>query len=665
MQAEFNANRRAEWEAKNKLKGTDQWMLPSVMAKIDKKAKKHNKRNKSEKKSKKDKKRHRRRSSSSSSSTEEDLKQKKRSKKKKKKQKHSTSSSSSSSDSEDEWVEKKSAVETKPAAPVQPTRDDWMSGMLIPTYGKEKKKEEHKGRKAPNAKDDYVEYDPSKCDRELNRHWKNGNNGLPSAFKRPDSDDDDTASASTRYSAPQASSSKSGNWRKRNEMLEDHKDMEATVQSSQSSSSEASEPEDESQEPTLSNSDFLTDQQINELAAKVIKAELLGDDDRAKELNEKLVRARDFRTNYKERQVAKAKSKEGKPRRAAEEEDERVLLTKTNAKGYSRPLQQGDPDADKWGGRQGRKVKKQKVATHVDGERLRFFGDDDKYTLKQMFEAEKMTTSAESDSQFMKVAAKLRNKNDDLEDIFSEEAQKRVGDEVNEERERSTAIREHQEMQRCLENCDRCFDSPKMEKQLIVSLGENSYISLPSHEGLQMGHCLICPMQHVSCTTMLDEDVWEEVNHFMKSLVKMFRKQGKDCIFFETVRYLNRKPHMTIHCVPSREFEMAAFYFKKAIQESEAEWAQNRQLVDLKKEKKTLRQIIPKGLPYFWVDFGDGQGFAHIVEDQERFPSNFAQEIIGGMLGLDAHTWRRPRKEQNPISKVKQFADWWAPYESK
>lgn len=655
-------------------------MLPSVMAKIDKKAKKH-KRNKSEKKSKKDKKkRHRKRSSSSSSCSEEDLKEKKRSKKKKKR-KHSTSSSSSSDsdESQDEWVEKttaKPAKETAAEKKEEPQRDDWMSGMLIPTYSKEKKEE--KVRKAPNQRDDYVEYDPSKCDRELNRHWKNGNNGLPStsAFKRPDSDEDDRGATSSRNAPKASTSNRSGNWRKVQENVREDETMATTVQSSSSSTSEESDSGDDrpkegeataDKEMTLTNSDFLTDHQINELAAKVIKAEILGDTDRAKELNEKLARAREFRTNYKERQVAKAKvhkEKGGKSSRRQEEEEE-VLLTKTNTKGYSRPLQQGNPDADKWGGRQGRKMKKEKVSTHIDGERLRFFADDDKYSLKQMFEAEKMTTSAESDSQFMKVAAKLRNKNDDLEDIFSEEAQKGVDDGKKDERERSNAIREHQGMQRCLENCDRCFDSAKMEKQLIVSLGENAYISLPNHEGLQVGHCLICPMQHVACTTMLDEDVWEEVRHFMKSLVDMFRKQGKDCIFFETVRYLNRKPHMTIHCVPSKEFEMAAFYFKKAIQESEAEWAQNRQLVDLKKEKKTLRNIIPKGLPYFWVDFGDGQGFAHIVEDQERFPSNFAQEIIGGMLGLDAHTWRRPRKEHNSIAKVKQFADWWAPYESK
>lgn len=654
------------------MKGNDQWMLPSVMAKIEKKSKK-SKKHKSEKKRKKEKKKKQRKrsSSSSSSSTEEDIQEKKRAKTKRKRR-HSTSSSSpnSSANSEDEWVEKSSEQkDAKPAAPAA-VRHDWMSGMMsIPTFSKEIKKPT--GRKAPNARDDYVEYDPSKCDRELNKHWKNGNNGMPTSFKRPDSDDDDGPSS---HSAQPSTSRSAGNWRKKTEEEERRAEFADAIQSSQSSSSESEEADmehqksPETEESLVSNRDFLTDQQINELAAKVIKAEILGDKERAMELNEKLSRARDFRSNYKERQLTNAKQQKGgnKNHRAPDGEEEHVLLTKTTAKGYARPLAHGrDPDADKWGGRAGRKVKKQKVATHEDGQRSRFFADDDKYSLKQMFEAEKMTTSAESDSQFMKVASKLRNKNDDLEDIFSEEAQKRVSDDVSADRERSSAIREHQQMMKSLENCERCFDSTKMEKQLIVSLGDNAYVSLPSHEGLQVGHCIISPMQHVPCTTMLDEDVWEEVNQFMKNLVKMFGKQGKDCIFFETVRYLNRKPHMQIHCVPSKEFEMAAFYFKKAIQESESEWAQNRQLVDLKKEKKTLRQIIPKELPYFWVDFGDGQAFAHIVEDQERFPVNFAQEIIGGMLGLDAHTWRRPRKEQNPIAKVKQFADWWAPYERK
>lgn len=141
----------------------------------------------------------------------------------------------------------------------------------------------------------------------------------------------------------------------------------------------------------------------------------------------------------------------------------------------------------------------------------------------------------------------------------------------------------------------------------------------------------------------------------------MFRSRGQDVIFFETARYLHRKPHMIINCVPHKDFELAPFYFKKAIQESEREWSTNKQLVTLR--ERDLRRSIPRGLPYFWVHFGMDSGFAHVIEEQERFPPNFAQEIIGGMLELDARKWRHQRKEQNPKARVLQVAEWWRPFD--
>lgn len=296
------------------------------------------------------------------------------------------------------------------------------------------------------------------------------------------------------------------------------------------------------------------------------------------------------------------------------------------------------------------------------------------------FEAEKFTSAADQDMQFADIAGKHKNPNDDLEDIFADKVRKNISEHDMEKKERDRAIREHQEMERKLDACDRCFDSSKLEKQLIVSLGKNVYLALPWHEGLTTGHCLIAPLAHVPCSTQLDDDVWQEMRDYMTALNRMFSSRKQDVIFFETARYLHRRPHMVIHCVPSAEFEMAPFYFKKAIQESEAEWSTNKQLVSLK--DRDVRRAIPKGLPYFWVNFGMDSGFAHVIEDQEQFPNNFAQvisyfslendnrkiyskiwlqfqETIGGLLNLDARLWRRPRKIHNPIPKVKQFADWW------
>lgn len=207
--------------------------------------------------------------------------------------------------------------------------------------------------------------------------------------------------------------------------------------------------------------------------------------------------------------------------------------------------------------------------------------------------------------------------------MFSDKASKRSAEVENDQKERQRAIHEHQQMIKTLEDCDKCIASEKMKKHLIVAMGTNAYVSLPWHEGLQLGHCIIVPLAHVSCSTQLDEDVWSEIIDLMRAINRMFTEQKKDVIFFETARYLNKRPHMQIQCVPSDNFELAPFYFKKAILESEEEWSTNKQLIDLK--GRDVRRAIPKELPYFWVRFGMNDGFGHVIEDQNHFPGYFAQ----------------------------------------
>lgn len=96
-------------------------------------------------------------------------------------------------------------------------------------------------------------------------------------------------------------------------------------------------------------------------------------------------------------------------------------------------------------------------------------------------------------------------------------------------------------------------------------------------------------------------------------------------VFFETAMQLHKFPHMVINCVPlPRDVgDTASIYFKKALLDSGSEWAMNKKVVELK--GKNIRKGIPKGLPYFWVDFGMDPGFAHVIEDQHQFRKTFAQ----------------------------------------
>ncbi|OXA45176.1 hypothetical protein Fcan01_19975 [Folsomia candida] len=102
----------------------------------------------------------------------------------------------------------------------------------------------------------------------------------------------------------------------------------------------------------------------------------------------------------------------------------------------------------------------------------------------------------------------------------------------------------------------------------------------------------------------------------------------------------------------------------KAIQECETEWSQNKKVVDLK--HRDIRKAVPKGLPYFSVEFGDDScGFAHVIEDEKYFPVNFAQEFIGGMLELDHQLWRKQKKDDlnTQRTKLMNFLKVWAPFD--
>lgn len=225
----------------------------------------------------------------------------------------------------------------------------------------------------------------------------------------------------------------------------------------------------------------------------MIKAELLGNKDLAARLKDKIERAKEAKKQTKERPKV--------------QREETAILTLTGPSGLSRPItEKEEPDRRRGSDK---KNKKRRVETHVDGERTRYYPDDDKYDIKTMFENEKYVDSRDQDIEFAKTISKVK-KNDDLVDIFSDNIRKGHKKEKHDEKEE--AIREHNKMQKILDTCDKCFDSPKMQKELVLHVGERIYLAIPWHEGLVLDHIVICPVQHVSCSTQLDEEVWEEIS---------------------------------------------------------------------------------------------------------------------------------------------------------
>ncbi|OQR68681.1 hypothetical protein BIW11_12752 [Tropilaelaps mercedesae] len=403
----------------------------------------------------------------------------------------------------------------------------------------------------------------------------------------------------------------------------------------------------------------LSDTELNKLAAKLIKAEMLGNTEQADKLRKKIEAARKLRENHSD--AAKQESRQ---------REKVFVLTKTDSRGVSRPVQ---PIPAEEGPSDGSSIrKKPKGDSHNAGERLRYFADDNRRSLNDMFEREKLSTAADDVAMFAKMAGHMKVKVGDedymVDDAFIDRAARHDDSRGQKLRDANKAIQEHQAMERVLETCQFCLESPACLKHLLISVGSHVALSLPPFQSLTEGHCILAPTQHVAALTLADEDVWQEITRFRTALTAMFIASNQDCIFLETAMGLSsaRKPHASLHCVPvPREVgDLLPMYYKKAILESETEWAQNKKLVDLSL-KRGLRNSIPKGLPYFAVDFGTDHGFAHVIEDEREFPRHFGLEVVGGLLDCEPRLWLKKQNEnfQAQSRKAVEFGKMWSQYE--
>ncbi|KAL8573036.1 hypothetical protein ACOMHN_010466 [Nucella lapillus] len=601
---DYERSERRREKARQAGEGT--WMLSSVTERIEKEQKTMEKVKEKKKKDKKKKKKHK--------------------KEKKRKRKSSISSDTESSEDEAAWVEKR--LEKKPPRPVSGPllqRESWMESPLvtdiIPTVTRAELREKKRGEDREREEGAKCLEQPGQHTRELNPYWKEGGTGLPE--NRPAQTDSPSMSgdgglswlrkahercqqqakeegrsledvAAERYRSLEKLTSmiaqkSSGGWRKkplpqtgreeagrRGSGSRDgrRKPSSQSDSSSSSSSGSGSEAEEEGrssgrrEEEAAPVVKMLSEDEMNSLGARILRAELMGDEVRghgpATEVSagagpESQRECRVQGSGVGGHTVIQAFRVGG-----GEEEEKMVVLTRTGRDGMVRPLPEQEFGHDKGGKKKRRKQKN--VKTHSgDGKRARYFDDDDRHDLKTLVQMEKLGTAEDQNAMFSRLAARSTERTDrdfQVDDIFVSKAARQQSGARNEEKERSKAIFEHRKVSAAMEKCQLCFNN--IPKHLLIAIGSKVCLSLPAHRSLTPGHCLIVPMQHVSAATALDEDVWQEIQTFRKHLVQMFVAQDQDIVFMETTIHLRHFPHMALECIPlDREVgDLAPIYFK-------------------------------------------------------------------------------------------------------
>jgi hypothetical protein len=242
---------------------------------------------------------------------------------------------------------------------------------------------------------------------------------------------------------------------------------------------------------------------------------------------------------------------------------------------------------------------------------------------------------------------------------------------------RNAAIQDYQKMNRILDSCPLCHHEDKSPPQPpvapIVSLATRTFLTLPTEPEISQGGAVIVPIQHRTNLLECDDDEWEEMRNFMKSLTRMYHDQGRDVVFYENAAHPGRKGHAALNAVPI-PFDLgdtAPAFFREAILSSDNEWSQHKPIIDTLKAsrsglgKAAFRRSLAKEMPYFHVWFELDGGMGHIVEDERVWPKGdlFAREVLGGMLDVGIEVQKRQGRWVKGDRRVEGWRKGWRKFD--
>ena len=316
----------------------------------------------------------------------------------------------------------------------------------------------------------------------------------------------------------------------------------------------------------------------------------------------------------------------------------------------------------------------------IDNKRGRERGlvqDNEDMSIEDMVREERRT-KGQAGGEGMRAAERIAKDvkfDDDLEymDDNANKLAKRV--QKSEINLKNAAVGEFQKMNKILDSCQLCHHEDRNQPPVapLISLGTRVYLTLPTEPELSEGGGVIVPIQHRTNLLVCDDDEWEEIRNFMKSLTRMYHDQGRDVVFYENAASPHRKMHAAMQVVPLPYSlgETAPAFFKEAILSSDEEWTQHKKLIDTAARaregmgKSAFRRSIAKEMPYFHAWFSLDGGLGHIVEDSNRWPKGdlFAREIIGGMLDIEPDVIKRQGRWNRVDKRLDGFRARWRKFD--
>nr|XP_027197569.1 CWF19-like protein 1 [Dermatophagoides pteronyssinus] len=176
------------------------------------------------------------------------------------------------------------------------------------------------------------------------------------------------------------------------------------------------------------------------------------------------------------------------------------------------------------------------------------------------------------------------------------------------------------------QNCWFCLASPDVDKSLIVSIGDHSYLAL-AKGGLTDDHMMILPIEHIRSTVEINNDgLHEEINKFKQALTKFYQQKSMVPVFFERNF---KSAHFQIQVLGLPETKTS--FLREAIDEIFKPF----KYFELNSNEE-LNEIINQNVPYFYFECPNHYKFVvRIQVKREFFPIQIGRQLMAHKLLLN------------------------------
>ncbi|KAH3900888.1 related to CWF19-like protein DRN1 [Saccharomycodes ludwigii] len=204
-------------------------------------------------------------------------------------------------------------------------------------------------------------------------------------------------------------------------------------------------------------------------------------------------------------------------------------------------------------------------------------------------------------------------------------------------------------------NCHFCFTNDNIEDHMIVSIGNNAYLTIAKgpltvpQQGLPFpGHCIITSIEHIpklNCrikpsSHVFETSLYKEIIQFEQALCKMFAKFDMSIIvseinFENAVHY-----HLQVYPVPNKYLDKFNISLEKHIHSNNEKYTSNAKLnfkkihsVDDEDYKKLINNPSSNYFQ-FKVHKSDGEVeiFYSIFDPQHRLDLQFGRRVLAYIL---------------------------------